>query len=65
LVLVIVFSIVFGVLFLLTEFRNSIEKKKFKTVFDKNMEFLLRLNEFFIGAIGVNMIIEGAINVFF
>lgn len=33
--------------------------KKFKVAFDKNMETLLRLNGFFVGAIGLNMIIKG------
>ncbi len=38
--------------------------EKFKTAFDKNMEILLRLNGFFIGAIGVNMIAIGINNLF-
>jgi multiple antibiotic resistance protein len=35
------------------------KKHKFRVAFDKNMEILLRLNGFFIGAIGINMIIQG------
>lgn len=48
----------FSILFL-KYLRDRIEKKKFKVAFDKNMEVLLRLNGFFIGAIGINMIIRG------
>lgn len=42
--------------------RDSIERKKYKTAFDKNMEILLRLNGFFIGSIGVDMIMKGIMN---
>jgi multiple antibiotic resistance protein len=48
----------FSILFL-KYLRDRIKKKKFKIAFDKNMEILLRLNGFFIGAIGINMIIRG------
>ncbi|HKJ42613.1 MAG TPA: MarC family protein [Sunxiuqinia sp.] len=63
--LVIIFAIDFCVLFLLKKFRDSLEHKKFKTAFDKNMEVLLRLNGFFIGAIGINMVMLGIKNMFF
>lgn len=62
--LFIIFSINFLVLFFLKKFRDSIEGKKFKTAFDKNMEVLLRLNGFFIGAIGINMVLSGIRNMF-
>ncbi len=62
--LVIIFSINFLVLYTLKKFRDSIEGKKFKTAFDKNMEVLLRLNGFFIGAIGINMVLTGINNMF-
>ncbi len=62
--LLIIFTINFLVLFLLKKFRDSIEGKKFKTAFDKNMEVLLRLNGFFIGAIGINMVLTGINNMF-
>ncbi len=62
--LVIIFTINFLVLFVLKKFRDSIEGKKFKTAFDKNMEVLLRLNGFFIGAIGINMVLTGINNMF-
>ncbi|WP_340114963.1 MarC family protein [Maribellus mangrovi] len=64
LVLLIVFSINFISIYLLTIFRNAIEGKRLKTAYDKNMEILLRLNGFFIGAIGINMILTGIKNMF-
>ena len=63
--LFIIFTINFLTLFLLKKFRDSIEKRKFKKAFDKNMEVLLRLNGFFIGAIGINMMLTGIKNMFF
>lgn len=62
--LFIIFTVNFLVLFFLKKFRDSIEGKKFKTAFDKNMEVLLRLNGFFIGAIGINMVLSGIRNMF-
>ncbi|MFW6246256.1 MAG: MarC family protein, partial [Tangfeifania sp.] len=62
--LFIIFSVNFLVLFAMKRFRDSIEGKKFKTAFDKNMEVLLRLNGFFIGAIGINMVLTGITNMF-
>lgn len=62
--LLIIFAVNFLTLFLLKKFRDSIEKRKFKQAFDKNMEVLLRLNGFFIGAIGVNMMLTGVKNMF-
>lgn len=62
--LVIIFVINFLTIFFLKKMRDSIEGRKFKTAFDKNMEVLLRLNGFFIGAIGINMILDGIINLF-
>jgi len=63
--LVIIFTVNFLILFILKRFRDSIEKRKFKKAFDKNMEVLLRLNGFFIGAIGINMVLTGIQNMFF
>lgn len=62
--LISVFAINFLTIYLMKKFRDSIEKKKFRTVFDKNMEILLRLNGLFIGSIGVNMVITGILAVF-
>lgn len=55
----------FFVILLLKYFRDTIAKKKFKMAFDKNMEILLRINGFFVGAIGVDMIIAGVSSLFF
>lgn len=63
--LLIIFIINFLTLFILKKFRDSIEKRKFKKAFDKNMEVLLRLNGFFIGAMGINMMLTGVKNMFF
>jgi multiple antibiotic resistance protein len=57
--LTIILSINFFSILFLKYLRDRIEKKKFRVAFDKNMEILLRLNGFFIGAIGINMIIRG------
>lgn len=62
--LVIIFAVNLLTLIALTKFRNSIETKRLKTAFDKNMEVLLRLNGFFIGAIGINMVLTGINNMF-
>lgn len=63
--LLLIFSLNFLILVTLKGFRDMIAHRRFKTAFDKNMEILLRLNGFFIGAIGVNMIINGIRNLFF
>lgn len=62
--LTVIFAANFLILFLLKRFRDSIEKRKFRTAFDKNMEVLLRLNGFFIGAIGIDMVLSGINNLF-
>jgi len=59
LILIAAFLINFVSIFLLKKSRDSLEGKKLKTAYDKNMEVLLRLNGFFIGAIGINMILTG------
>jgi multiple antibiotic resistance protein len=63
--LMIIFALNFLILYVLKKFRDSIEMRKFKKAFDKNMEVLLRLNGFFIGAIGINMVLTGIKNMFF
>jgi len=57
--LILILSINFFSILFLKYLRDHIKEKKFKVAFDKNMEILLRLNGFFIGAIGINMIIRG------
>lgn len=59
LLLLLILSVNFFVILFLKYLRSLIEKKKLKVAFDKNLEILLRLNGFFIGAIGINMIIRG------
>jgi len=59
LLLILILSVNFFVILFLKYLRSLIEKKKLKVAFDKNLEILLRLNGFFIGAIGINMIIRG------
>jgi multiple antibiotic resistance protein len=44
--------------------RDSIAHKKYRVAFDKNMDLLLRLNGFFVGAIGINMILTGITKIF-
>lgn len=63
--LMIIFGLNFLILYALKKLRDSIEMRKFKKAFDKNMEVLLRLNGFFIGAIGINMVLTGIKNMFF
>lgn len=64
LILLIAFVTNFLMIYFLTVVRNSLEGRKLKKAYDKNMEVLLRLNGFFIGAIGVNMILTGIRNMF-
>ena len=64
-ILIIVFILNFIVILGLKIMRDSLVGRKLKKLFDKNMEVLLRLNGFFIGAIGINMIINGIKNMFF
>lgn len=64
LILVCAFVLNFLAIFLMKKVRDSLEGKRLKTAYDKNMEVLLRLNGFFIGAIGINMILTGIKNMF-
>lgn len=43
--------------------KDRIPSRKLSIAFDKNMQILLRLNGFFLGAIGVNMIVTGITNI--
>lgn len=60
LAMVICFFIVMGLKFT----RDKLKKDKFRIAFDKNMEILVRLNGFFVGAIGINMIHTGISNLY-
>lgn len=55
----IILAVNFAIIAGLKYIRDLLSKKKMKIAFDKNMGILLRLNGFFLGAIGVNMIIAG------
>lgn len=46
----------------LKQLRQSMRSKKIQTAFDKNMEILLRVNGFFLGAIGIDMVVTGISN---
>ncbi|MFO7821662.1 MAG: MarC family protein [Lentisphaeria bacterium] len=59
LLLLVIFTINYLFIVFLRLLRSHIERRKFRVAFDKNMEILLRLSGFFIGAIGVDMIITG------
>jgi len=63
--LIIIFSLNHGIIVLLKIIRDSIDKKRFRIAFDKNLGILLRINGFFIGAIGINMIVTGISVLFF
>ena len=58
------FTLIFVALFILVSFRTLINKKHFKTFFDRIMEILLRINGFFVGAIGIDMIVAAIKSMF-
>lgn len=62
--LVIIMTINFLIVLGLKEMRSRISVQKLKVAFDKNMEILLRINGFFVGAIGIDMITTGIKNMF-
>jgi multiple antibiotic resistance protein len=49
---------------LLLVFIKELFRKKRKVAFDKYVGIAMRLNAFFMGAIGVNMVVEGILSVF-
>jgi len=61
---VMVFVLNFLILFALKKFRDMLDGRKLRVAYDKNIEVLLRLNGFFIGAIGINMMLTGIKNMF-
>ncbi|PRY14203.1 multiple antibiotic resistance protein [Pontibacter ummariensis] len=60
LIMLINFIIIMG----LKQIRSSMRSKNVQLAFDKNMELLLRINGFFLGAIGVDMVVTGINNLF-
>lgn len=61
----IIMAVNYIILVTMKYFRDKIEKSRFKVAFDKNLGIFLRLNAFFVGAIGINMIITGINNLYF
>ena len=57
--ILLVMTINFMAILFLKFIKDHLLKRKLKVAFDKNMEILLRVNGFFVGAIGVNMIVNG------
>jgi multiple antibiotic resistance protein len=53
------------IILIMKQIRRLLAKRKLEIAFDKNMEILIRLNGFFVGAIGINMILTGIQKVFF
>ncbi len=48
----------FGTIMLLIEIKYKIIKKKYRITFDKLLTILLRINGFFVGSIGIEMILK-------
>jgi len=59
---VIILLINFVVIMGLKRMRDAIPSEKWQAAFDRNMEILLRISGFFLGAIGVDMIVIGIKN---
>jgi len=60
--LVLVMIAVGIIILVLKAIRDHIKKKPFRVAFDKVMSILLRLNSFFVGAIGIDMIVVALMN---
>ena len=60
--LAIILFINFFTILLLKYIKDQLSRRKMKVAFDKNMSIFLRVNGFFIGAIGVDMTVKGIIN---
>jgi len=63
--LALILAVNFITILMLMSIRNGFEKRKRKLAFDQAMEILLRLNGFFLGAIGINMVVTGINNLYF
>ncbi|KAA5547827.1 MarC family protein [Adhaeribacter rhizoryzae] len=57
--LVIIVLLNFFIIMGLKQMRHRMHSKRVQLAFDKNMELLLRINGFFLGAIGIDMIVTG------
>jgi multiple antibiotic resistance protein len=63
-ILATILGITYGIIMVLQHLREMLSEKK-QNGFDKLMEIFLRINGFFIGAIGVNMVITAINNLYF
>lgn len=63
--LAVIFALNMVMIVFLKEMRETIEKRIFRRVFDRQMEFLLRINGFFVGALGVDMVVTSIHRLFF
>lgn len=61
-ILILVMFLNIAFILLLKTIKDGLKKEKLKVAFNKNMQILLRLNGFFVGAIGINMIVIGISN---
>lgn len=60
--LTIIMLVNFVIIMGMKSIRHGMRSKKLQIAFDKNMELLLRINGFFLGAIGVDMVVTGISN---
>jgi len=60
--LIIIMLINFVIIMGMKSMRSAMRSKTLQIAFDKNMELLLRINGFFLGAIGVDMVVSGISN---
>ncbi len=63
--LIIILAINYIFILILKAIRDNFERNRMKVAFDKNMDILLRLNGFFVGAIGINMVLTAINNMYF
>ena len=63
--LILILAINYVFILILKAMRDNFDRKRMKVAFDKNMDILLRLNGFFVGAIGINMILTAINNIYF
>lgn len=65
LIVLIALLINYVLVLILKEVRSQFERRKLRAAFDYNMSILLRLNGFFVGSIGINMILVAINNLYF
>ncbi|MAT38122.1 MAG: multiple antibiotic resistance (MarC)-like protein [Ectothiorhodospiraceae bacterium] len=55
----------FTIIIVLKFVKDKVIRERFKPAFDKNIAIILRLNSFFVGAIGIDMVITGINRLYF